>query len=400
MLCRFLAAGFAVVATPRRGGSVSMNAKYPLVSAIMPAYNAEKYISQTLESVIAQTYRNLEIIVVDDGSRDTTPDIVKAAAARDSRIKFIRQRNQGVAVARNTAIEHASGEYIAPVDADDIWYEEKIKKQMRCMAASPAKVGVVYSWSTAMAEDGALYGAASCAKHEGDVFTTMIYQNFIGNASVPLIRRACIDHVGGYDPNLRAQNAEGCEDWDLTLRLAEHYHYAVTPEFLVGYRQLNNSMSTNTQAMARSYFLVLDQFRRRRPDIPAYVFRWSASHFCQYLMWKAYLAGDIRGTLNWIFRGIAADPAVLIAPMAFRFLSRSLARLAAQPLTSAIWPSREDWLNWKMRVFKQRCPKRTLSEVIRECGRPRLWLHPYYLLARLRMSQVMACCPRKVDGEF
>jgi glycosyltransferase involved in cell wall biosynthesis len=364
----------------------------PLVSVIIPAYNAEAFVQQTLSSVIAQTYRRLEILVVDDGSKDSTPEIVETAAKLDNRIRLLRQRNEGVATARNMAIHYSSGELIAPLDADDIWYPEKIARQVECLQDCPPEVGVIYTWSAAMAADGSLYGAAACARQEGDVFATMLYQNFIGNASVPLIRRACINRVGGYDAGLRAHHAEGCEDWDLTLRLAEHYRYRVVPEFLVGYRQLNSSMSSNSDAMARSYFLVLEQFRRRRQDIPACVYRWSAGHFCLYLMWKSYLAGDFRNTLKWIIEGVRYDPALIAAPMTGSFFLRSLMRLCAQPLTSAIWPTREDWLRWKSRFFSRPFRTRTLSQVIRECGKSQRVLNPYELLALRRMRRVAACC--------
>jgi len=96
----------------------------PLVSVIVPAYNAEAFIAQTLDSIISQTYQNIEILVVDDGSQDRTPEIVESFAQRDQRITLLRQANAGVAAARNLAIEKSNGEYIAPIDADDIWYPQ------------------------------------------------------------------------------------------------------------------------------------------------------------------------------------------------------------------------------------------------------------------------------------
>ena len=92
----------------------------PLVSVIVPAYNAETYIAQTLNSVLSQTYKNIEVIVVDDGSHDGTTQIVEAIMRRDDRVTLLHQSNSGVAAARNLAIEKSRGEYIAPIDADDI----------------------------------------------------------------------------------------------------------------------------------------------------------------------------------------------------------------------------------------------------------------------------------------
>jgi glycosyltransferase involved in cell wall biosynthesis len=105
----------------------------PLVSVTIPAYNAAPYIRQTLESVLFQTYRNLEVIVVDDGSQDETGRIVEYAAKNDDRVILLRQPNQGVAEARNAAIKKSRGEYIAPIDADDLWHPEKIERQVQCI---------------------------------------------------------------------------------------------------------------------------------------------------------------------------------------------------------------------------------------------------------------------------
>src|SRR5262245_28337071 len=118
----------------------------PLVSVVIPAYNAEAYIATSLRSVTAQTYRNLEIIVVDDGSRDATATIVRSLAADDPRIKLQQQQNAGVAAARNRGIEASSGDLVAPLDADDLWQPSKIERQVAVMQRGSPKVGLVYAW--------------------------------------------------------------------------------------------------------------------------------------------------------------------------------------------------------------------------------------------------------------
>jgi glycosyltransferase involved in cell wall biosynthesis len=101
----------------------------PLVSVIVPAYNAEEFIGETLNSALSQTYSNIEILVVDDGSQDRTSEVVKAFVQKDERVILLQQANAGVAAARNLAIEKSRGEYIAPLDADDIWYPQKLEKR-------------------------------------------------------------------------------------------------------------------------------------------------------------------------------------------------------------------------------------------------------------------------------
>ena len=119
----------------------------PLVSVIIPAYNTAAFISKTLDSVLSQTYRNLEVLVVDDGSQDETPEIVKLIAQSDRRVTLLRQANAGVAAARNLAIQKSSGEYIAPIDADDIWFPQNLEKQVQYMLEASPLVGLVYAWS-------------------------------------------------------------------------------------------------------------------------------------------------------------------------------------------------------------------------------------------------------------
>lgn len=105
----------------------------PLVSVIIPAYNAESFIEETLKSVLAQTYPAIEVLVIDDGSQDRTPEIVAGMAERDPRVVLVKQSNAGVAAARNLGIDQSKGEFIAPIDADDIWYPENLEKQVQCM---------------------------------------------------------------------------------------------------------------------------------------------------------------------------------------------------------------------------------------------------------------------------
>jgi glycosyltransferase involved in cell wall biosynthesis len=177
----------------------------PLVSAIVPAYNAAAYIEQTLHSLVTQSYPNLEIIVVDDGSTDGTVQRVEAMARKHSQIRMIRQANLGVAAARNRGIEESRGEFIAPVDADDIWFPEAVTKLVNCFLSSDSRTGVAYGWSVIIDENGLLDGRFRCSTIEGNVLGTLICHNFLGNASATMIRRACFEKVEGYDGRFRTE---------------------------------------------------------------------------------------------------------------------------------------------------------------------------------------------------
>uniref|UniRef100_B8HRB2 Glycosyl transferase family 2 n=1 Tax=Cyanothece sp. (strain PCC 7425 / ATCC 29141) TaxID=395961 RepID=B8HRB2_CYAP4 len=301
----------------------------PLVSVIIPAYNAEAFIQKTLKSVLTQTYTNIEVLVVDDGSQDRTAEIVQAIAKDDPRVDLLQQSNAGVAAARNKAIQATRGEFVAPIDADDIWYPQNLEKQVQCLLKSDSNVGFVYSWSLEIDEQGLLSGGFHAAWHQGEVYLKLLIQFFIGNASATLIRRVCLEETNGYNCELRAMEAQGCEDWDLYLRLAERYHANVVPEFLVGYRQLKNSMSRNLDLMARSQSLVLEASRNHHPELPTAVYRWSTSRFYIYLASCSRRIEDFSGTSAWLFRALELDPVmVLICPelyiFVFQFLFRGL----------------------------------------------------------------------------
>lgn len=240
-----------------------------LVSVIIPAYFAEETIAETLESACSQSYTNLEIIVVDDGSLDGTAAAVERYRALDQRITLIRQPNSGVAVSRNTAIARARGEFIAPLDADDLWRTDKIEKQVRRFREGGTRTGLVYCWFAII--DGSSHITAHEARNggEGDVLREMCLRNLVGNGSAPLILTKAIREVGGYDPELRARGAEGCEDFKLYFRIAEHYEFLLVPEYLVGYRQLADNMSSNIRAMLRSRDLCNAELAADHPEYAA-----------------------------------------------------------------------------------------------------------------------------------
>jgi glycosyltransferase involved in cell wall biosynthesis len=253
------------------------------VSVLIPAYNAQATLLQTLQSVERQTFADLEAIVVDDGSRDDTARIAADFAARDARFRLARQANAGVAAARNAALALARGEWIAPLDADDLWHPDKLARQVRCVKAAQPTTVLVYSWSVEIDERSLVTSRRlDLDRFEGDAYAALVLTNFIGNASVPLVRRDALVAAGGWDTSLRDRVAQGCEDWQLYLRLAEVGDFVLAPGFLVGYRQTSGSMSRQVPEMTRSYDLVMAEAKARHPELPAELFRWSRAAFDFY----------------------------------------------------------------------------------------------------------------------
>ncbi|MEA5604524.1 glycosyltransferase family A protein [Nostoc sp. UHCC 0252] len=333
-----------------------MEKEYPLVSVIVPAYNAEDFIGRTLNSILSQTYTNIEVLVVDDGSQDRTAEIVKSYVEKDNRVILLRQENSGVAIARNLAIEKSRGEYIAPIDADDIWYSQKLEKQVQCLSEADQSVGLVYAWSVKIDENDVILDISDIEYYieyyrdffslEGIVYPSLAYSNFIGNASVPLIRRSCLEKVGVYNWELKANNAEGCEDWDISLRIAEHYKFRVVREFLIGYRQVKGSMSRNYISMERSYNLVLAEFRQRHPEIPTYIYNLSASNFYFYLSSVSQSCGDYWGTLVLLFKGIKLDNIQIYRLFNNQFLVKQLLKIAFKPIMSLLGLEPDSWYKY------------------------------------------------------
>lgn len=268
-----------------------------LVSIIMPAYNAGQYIKDAVDSALAQTYSNIEIVVVDDGSTDDTAAIMARYAA-EKRINFIQQKNQGVAAARNTALAVAKGEFVAFLDADDLFLPNKIEKQIGYLQAHP-ECGVCYCdifHFRANAPDKFLF--LEQGMYSGDeVFERLLQRFFINPLSV-VARRSAIDVAHGFNPQYRT-----AEDFDLFLRMAyAGVRFEHMPEKLAKYRMQSASLSYDPRAqIARKknhLAVIVDQAarmsaqERERYRVGSIIFRhrlrlWYAelAQFLPFLTW-------------------------------------------------------------------------------------------------------------------
>lgn len=303
-----------------------------MVSVIVPAYNAARWIVPTLRSAQAQTLGDIEIIVVDDGSLDTTAALVRRLAAGDRRIRLIVLTNRGVGAARNAAIAEARGRFIAPLDADDLWDPEKLAEQVACIERAGARTGLVYCWSRRISEAGEVLGSYYPFVVEGEARRAMILRNFVANASVPLMRAEVLRQIGGYLTRREQGGVQGCEDWDLSIRVAEGWEVAVVRRELVGYRQTSAAMSSGIGGMARSFEVVMGRARQRNPDLPGSLFRWAAGHFFSYLVAKSYAAGDWRGCVRAARRSVCADPWMLCNRRLVEMAGKSVVKLVSPHL--------------------------------------------------------------------
>jgi glycosyltransferase involved in cell wall biosynthesis len=296
----------------------SMNDQ-PRVSVIIPVYNGAEFLADAIESAATQTYRNLEIIVVDDGSKDSSLQIAQSLAAKDDRIRVIAQANGGVAKARNAAVAAARGDFIAPLDADDLWLPTKIERQMACMLADGDNCGFVYSWWATVDPDGKVVDRSPSWTVAGDRFDTLLLINFTGNASAPLFRKHCLVEAGGYNPKLAAAKSGGCEDFEVVLRIAARYRIGVAPEILMGYRRSPGSMSSNCDSMWRSRQMVIEGLSTYGVAIRPQVLRDADRQFCMYLAALSFWSGNRQQAIRWGLRSGVRRP-LLFAPYLLKIL--------------------------------------------------------------------------------
>ena len=202
-----------------------MEKEEPLISVIVPTYNRAHFLKEAIESVLAQTYKNLEIIIVDDGSTDNTSKLVEKFT--DKRIIYLYQDNKGVSSARNKGILKTKGEYISFLDSDDIWLPQKLQKQLEVFKTSRFNPGVVYTGIQYMDNNGSLKKQKKLSKYRGDIFNKLLRKNIAGIGSTMLVKKECFDKCGLFDENLPSR-----EDLDILIRISTCFEVDYVPEFL------------------------------------------------------------------------------------------------------------------------------------------------------------------------
>ncbi len=234
----------------------------PKVSVIIPAYNAEEYIAETLQSVFEQTYSNYEVIVVDDGSKDGTLPLLQSYA---SKVKVFSKDNGGPASARNVAINNSDGELIAFLDSDDLWFREKLETQIRFLGDHP-DLGLVYTEALMARQSGDEWNIErKIGFTEAPTFCKLLYGDFIPNSTV-IIRRSCIEQVGLLNESRELIAAEDYEYW---LRIAKLFPIAGISQPLAYYRVRNESLVGDGNDIDRGLTLATAVLRSLESIYPA-----------------------------------------------------------------------------------------------------------------------------------
>lgn len=223
------------------------------VSAVIPTYNGTRYLADAVKSVLAQTYEVLEIIVVDDGSRE---DIEKIVSPFFPRVRYVRQENAGPAAARNYGISLAKGDVIALLDDDDVWHPAKTAEQLKVLTNNP-KCGLVYSYPELIDEYGEVIPNEAPGEFpSGRVYREFLTRNMITTPTATMIRREVFHEIGFFDEN---KECISCEDYDLWLRIARKYELVYCPGVLVSYRIRNTGISRNLDAHLQANLFVIDK---------------------------------------------------------------------------------------------------------------------------------------------
>jgi glycosyltransferase involved in cell wall biosynthesis len=279
----------------------------PAVSVVVATYNFGRYLAGALESALAQTMSDLEIIVIDDGSTDETKQVMIPYLA-DSRIRYHRTDHCGQPAAKNTGIRLSRAPLVAFLDADDLWLPSKLEKQLAFFAADPS-LGVVYSRRTLIDEQGRSLQYSQPDLPRGHVLAEMFRQNFICFSSA-VVRREVFDKVGLFDESLAL-----AIDYDLWLRIAKYYSFDYVDEPLVEYRTGHASLSRRKEERLKTAAEIMNRFLdesggRELLD-PALIRRAQAETYYEIAL--AIRSRSRWEALPWYWRALRATPSFGLA---------------------------------------------------------------------------------------
>ncbi len=274
-----------------------------VVTIVLPAYNASEYLAETIKSVINQTYTDFELLVIDDGSTDDTADIVRDFGKQDSRVRLISQENQGVSVARNTGIKMAQGEFIAFLDADDLWLPNKLALHVQHLSANP-NIGLSFARVEFMTFDGKPTRKYSNPPFKNITAKKLYEENPAVTPSNALFRRMALQKVGGFDGEL-----SGMADSELLLRVKCHgWQVEGIDEVLVLYRTNLAGMSSQLYKMEEDWNLLSQKVNAYAPELIFDHYKQSKAMFFRYLARRALrlnLASNVG--INYMNRALQSE---------------------------------------------------------------------------------------------
>lgn len=337
---------------PPHDAVVSANPKAPLVSVVIPLYNSAYTVRATIQSVLNQTYANLEILIVDDGSTDDGAAICRHF--HDHRLRILHQENRGLAGARNTGIRASRGEFVAFLDSDDLWLPAKIEYHLNHLADNP-KVGLSYSCSAFIDQDGRPLGIYQTPTLRGITPELILCRNPVSNGSCVVIRREVLDdirfesnHYGYVESCWFDESFRQSEDVECWIRIALQTDWQIEgiPEALTLYRVTSGGLSANIDQQFASWQRVLDKTATYAPDVVARYGKRALAYQLRYLARRLIRERKPRQGLTHAHRAISTYPqqlleeplrtlitlvagysGVLLPPFLFRMLEITMMRI-------------------------------------------------------------------------
>lgn len=292
----------------------------PTFTVVVPLYNAERYIAATLDSVLAQTDRDFEVVVINDASTDGGPAIVEGYIARDRRFRMITQDNRGLAGARNSGIRHARGRFIALLDADDLWTPHKLARHRAHLDANPA-IGVSFAPSLFIDENGESLGLAQTPRLDGIDAEHVFCRNPVGNGSAAVLRRAMLDDIAfvvaapegprtcWFDETFR--QSEDIEMWTRIVATTG-WRFGGIVEALTLYRVNSGGLSADVGKQYASWCRFRDKLAGIAPDLVARAGGRAQAYQCRYLARRAAISGSGLTALRLMASGLRSHPRMII----------------------------------------------------------------------------------------
>jgi glycosyltransferase involved in cell wall biosynthesis len=281
----------------------------PKVSVVIPAYNVQNYILETLKSLQQQSLKDFEALVVDDGSTDNTAELVEFFCSQDSRFIKLEKRNGGLSSARNYGIRHAKSNYIALLDADDCYKPEKLAAHIHVLEHYP-EVGVVYSASETIRDNGgATFISLSGKPIYADPLKALLCKNFIGHGSNAIFRHSIIHEVGYFDETLKSS-----EDIDFWIRIAalERWSFYRDPRPLVCYRIRPSGLSFNVGQMQHCTEQVLQSAYERSPEKVEAILPTAYAYLYRYLARLSFTNGNFPEARRFIIYALKKNASIFI----------------------------------------------------------------------------------------
>lgn len=255
----------------------------PTFTVVMPAYNAAAYLSQTIESVLSQTFTDFELIIIDDGSKDNTPAIADNYQEKDKRVKVLPQSNQGVSATRNKGINHSKSKYIAFIDADDKWLPNNLSCHLKHLEENP-DLGVSYGKVEFLHPDGKHTGKIARGRLKALQPQHFLYNNPTMTVSNLVVRQQVFQEIGCFDCTMQYS-----EDLDFLFRVAcSHWRIEGIAQVLLGYRTTQGGLSSQLYKMEEGWETLMAKARIQAPELVEKHYSKARSNHLRYLARRAF----------------------------------------------------------------------------------------------------------------